>query len=362
MSNNKVTNVADPTANGDAVNKKYVDDKATETETTLKEYVDEHSGGFENAVIVGVYDMAKTGSIPREANNDYLFIILPESSTAQYWAIGATIRNGVNQGLTVNKQHIGASAGQFTFTGNGYVMVYRVAVTPQPVDPATKFNQIDLSNYVGSLSGSTANTASDFKAALQYILDNNSGKHFYYGTDHAGTTWYFASDTELSALSNDSYTCGNGVQNNGTAVQETFKMNKYVEPIEIPDWLNGINAEKITKVYTSNNLFNFTKHGDYFTDSNHTELSGYINAVNNMLNQNKFTHYILFATNPLVPGDYCAIVVGTNEEITTGINQRFRYVNNKNFSMMAYDNVSTESVVGYGISQGTGELTISTRS
>ena len=32
MSNNKVTNVADPTANGDAVNKKYVDDKATETD------------------------------------------------------------------------------------------------------------------------------------------------------------------------------------------------------------------------------------------------------------------------------------------------------------------------------------------
>lgn len=230
MSNNKVTNVADPTENGDAVNKKYVDDKATETETTLKEYVDGHSGGFENAVIVGLYDMAKPGSIPREANNDYLFIILPESSTAQYWAIGATIRNGDNQGLTVNKQHIGASAEQFTFTGNGYVMVYRVAVTPEPVDPTTKFNQIDLSNYVGGLSGSTVNTASDFKAALQYILDNNSGKHFYFGTDHRGTTWYFASDTELSTLSNDSYTCGNGVHYNGTAVQETFKMNKYVEP------------------------------------------------------------------------------------------------------------------------------------
>ena len=66
---------------------------------------------------------------------------------------------------------------------------------------------------------------------MQYILDNNSGKHFYYGTDHAGTTWYFASDTELGALSNDSYTCGNGVQNNRTAVQETFTMNKYKE-----DW------------------------------------------------------------------------------------------------------------------------------
>ena len=240
MSNNKVTNVADPTENGDAVNKKYVDDKATETETTLKEYVDEHSGGFENAVIVGLYDMAKPGSIPRKANNDYLFIILPESSTAQYWAIGATIRNGDNQGLTVNNQHIDASARQFTFTGNGYVMVYRVAVTPEPVDPATKFNQIDLSNYVGSLSGSTVNTASDFKAALQYILDNNSGKHFYYGTDHKGTTWYFASDTKLSALSNDSYTCGNGVQNNGTAVQETFKMNKYTPPSEeiVPGYYN----------------------------------------------------------------------------------------------------------------------------
>lgn len=229
MSNNKVTNVADPSANGDAVNKKYVDDKATETETTLKEYVDEHSGGFENAVIVGLYDMTKTGSIPREANNDYLFITLPTFSNTYYGGMIGTIRNGSNQGANAYQQQIGASTDQFTFTGNGYVMVYRVAVavTPVPVDPATKFNQIDLSNYVGSLSGSTVNTASDFKAALQYILDNNSGKHFYYGTDHAGTTWYFASDTELSSLSNDSYTCGNGVQNNGTAVKETFVLNKY---------------------------------------------------------------------------------------------------------------------------------------
>lgn len=232
MSNNKVTNVADPTTNGDAVNKKYVDDKATETETTLKEYVDGHSGGFENAVIVGLYDMTKTGSIPREANNDYLFITLPELyiSGNSYTGLLRTIRDGRNGTVSAYQQQIDASTDQFTFTGNGYVMVYRVAVTPEPVDPATKFNQIDLSNYVGGLSGSTVNTASDFKAALQYILDNNSGKHFYYGTDHAGTTWYFASDAELSALSNDSYTCGNGVQNNGTAVQETFKMNKVVEP------------------------------------------------------------------------------------------------------------------------------------
>ena len=250
MSNNKVTNVADPTANGDAVNKKYVDDKATETETTLKEYVDGHSGGFENAVIVGLYDMAKTDSIPREANNDYLFIMLPTFSSTNYGNIIGTIRNGSNQGLNGNGQQIGASTDQFTFTGNGYVMVYRVAVTPEPVDPATKFNQIDLRNYVGGLSGSTVNTASDFNAALQYILDNNHGKHFYYGTDHAGTTWYFASDTELSTLSNDSYTCGNGVQNNGTVVQETFKMNKYSEPIEFPP--SGYARRTIKDVHVEN--------------------------------------------------------------------------------------------------------------
>ena len=130
MSNNKVTNVADPTANGDAVNKKYVDDKATETETTLKEYVDGHSGGFENAVIVGLYDMTKTGSIPREANNDYLFITLPTFSNTYYGGMIGTIRNGSNQGANAYQQQIDASTDQFTFTGNGYVMVYRVAVTP----------------------------------------------------------------------------------------------------------------------------------------------------------------------------------------------------------------------------------------
>ena len=133
MSNNKVTNVADPTENGDAVNKKYVDDKATETETTLKEYVDGHSGGFENAVIVGLYDMTKNGSIPREANNDYLFIILPPLDNGHFVGGNAfTIRNGSNP--VESGQPIGASADQFAFTGNGYVMVYRVAVTPG-IDP-----------------------------------------------------------------------------------------------------------------------------------------------------------------------------------------------------------------------------------
>ena len=358
MSNNKVTNVADPTANGDAVNKKYVDDKATETETTLKEYVDGHSGGFENATAVGVYDIRKAPTIPRETNFDYLFIC--------YTSLGQIHPFFVANGETGTKVNTGgvtvlATAGNFTANGTGYLMVYRVAVTPEPADPATKFNQIDLSNYVGGLSGSTVNTASDFNAALQYILDNNPGKHFYYGTDHAGTTWYFASDTELSALSNDSYTCGNGVQNNGTAVQEMFKMNKYVEPVEIPSWLNGINTEKITKVYTSDKLFNFTKRGDYFTDSGTTDLAGYVNDVNTMLNQNKFTHYILFATNNRQTGEYCAIVVGTNDEITTGINQTFRYVNNSETSMYTFDG-DEQSVNGWGNSTGTGTLTISTRS
>lgn len=168
MSNNKVTNVADPTANGDAVNYKTMNAMKTGLESQIEN-------------LSGLLDTA----------------------------------NQKIQDLEQRVEELEQNP-------------------PQPVDPTTKFNQIDLSNYIGGLSGSTVNTASDFKAALQYILDNNSGKHFYYGTDHAGTTWYFASDTELSTLSNDSYTCGNGVQNNGTAVQEMFKMNKYVEPIEFP--------------------------------------------------------------------------------------------------------------------------------
>ena len=161
MSNNKVTNVADPTANGDAVNYKIMNAMKTDLESQIEN-------------LSGLLDTA-------------------------------------NQKIQDLEQRVEELENN----------------PPQPADPTTKFNQIDLSNYVGGLSGSTVNTANDFNAALQYILDNNPGKHFYYGTDHAGTTWYFASDTELSALSNDSYTCGNGVQNNGTAVQETFKMNKY---------------------------------------------------------------------------------------------------------------------------------------
>lgn len=164
MSNNKVTNVADPTENGDAVNYKTMNAMKADLESQIEN-------------LSGLLDTA-------------------------------------NQKIQDLEQRVEELEN----------------TPPQPVDPTTKFNQINLSNYVGGLSGSTVNTASDFKAALQYILDNNSGKHFYYGTDHAGTTWYFASDTELSALSNNSYTCGNGVQNNGTAVKESFNMFKYVEP------------------------------------------------------------------------------------------------------------------------------------
>ena len=161
MSNNKVTNVADPTANGDAVNYKTMNAMKTDLESQI-----ENLSGLLDAANQKIQDLEQR--VEELENNP-----------------------------------------------------------PQPSDPATKFNQIDLSNYIGSLWGSTVNTASDFKAALQYILDNNSGKHFYYGTDHAGTTWYFATNAELSALDRDFYICGNGVQNNGTAVKEMFKMNKY---------------------------------------------------------------------------------------------------------------------------------------
>ena len=164
MSNNKVTNVADPTANGDAVNYKTMNAMKTDLESQIEN-------------LSGLLDTA-------------------------------------NQKIQDLEQRVEELENN----------------PPQPSDPATKFNQIDLSNYVGGLSGSTVNTASNFKAALQYILDNNSGKHFYYGTDHAGTTWYFATNAELSALDRDFYVCGNGVQNNGTAVKETFKMQKYTPP------------------------------------------------------------------------------------------------------------------------------------
>ena len=245
MSNNKVTNVADPTANGDAVNKKYVDDKATETETTLKEYVDSQTGNkgenghlqFINSAKLSAYSSV---TITRESGADYCFTEFINIELRSDFHGGAVLSDWNGTIEKHNAYSIAVNASEIKITNASaapaIVTVYKFVAdgdqpTPAP-DPTTKFNQIDLSNYVGSLSGSTVNTASNFKAALQYILDNNTGKHFYYGTDHAGTTWYFASDTELSALSNDSYTCGNGVQNNGTAVQEMFKMNKYSEPSE----------------------------------------------------------------------------------------------------------------------------------
>lgn len=252
MSTNKVTNIADPTANGDAVNKKYVDAIATETETNLKGYVDSKITNLENGSTALPY-VKKTGDsmngVLNMSNNKVTNVADP---TANGDAVNYKTMNAMKTALESQIENLSG----LLDTANQMIQDLEQRVEeleqnpPQPVDPTTKFNQIDLSNYVGSLSGSTVNTASNFKAALQYILDNNPGKHFYYGTDHAGTTWYFASDTVLSALSNDSYTCGDGVQNNGTAVKETFAMNKYAEPIGFPP--PGYTNRSITRVFVSN--------------------------------------------------------------------------------------------------------------
>ena len=178
LSNVQPLNVANPIINTHAATKKYVDDKATETETTLKEYVDGHSGGFENAVIVGLYDMTKTDSIPREANNDYLFIMLPTFSSTNYGNIIGTIRNGSNQGLNGNGQQIVASTDQFTFTGNGYVMVYRVAVTPEPVEfPPTGYTNHTLRQVIVR-----THTTGTIDEAFEYV-DAASGLNKYYSNN-----------------------------------------------------------------------------------------------------------------------------------------------------------------------------------
>ena len=118
---------------------------------------------------------------------------------------------------------------------------------------------------------------------MQYILDNNPGKHFYYGTDLTDTTWYFASDTELSTLSNYSYTCGNGVQNNETAVKETFKMNKYVEPGpgyggNTPPF--GFDQRLANSITISDASRNFVPLGTAVNESQHYVNKWYIGTTN----------------------------------------------------------------------------------
>lgn len=235
MSNNKVTNVADPTANGDAVNYKTMNAMKTDLESQISDLSD--------------------------------------------------LLDAANQKIQDLEQRVEELENN----------------PPQPVDPTTKFNQIDLSNYIGSLSGSTVNTASNFKAALQYILDNNSGKHFYRGTDHAGTTWYFASDTELSALSNDTYTCGNGVQNNGTAVQETFKIEKYTPPS--PEIVPGYNNCKGIEVTS--------EEGPSYSGSYASEKA----AAKYLVTHGNDNHYYL-SENTLTPARYisCDKAIVDNKE------------------------------------------------
>ena len=230
-----------PSTSGQAANKQYVDSTINSKIDALEGQIG-LTGPTGHVVFVDAAKLAidATLNISREADTDYCFQMYKTVANTPDLDGAVILSNWYDSVESARGYQVTANNSEINITNNSgnpaIIVVYKFVADgdqPQP-GPTTKFNQIDLSNYVGSLSGSTVNTASDFKAALQYILDNNSGKHFYYGTDHAGTSWYFASDTELSALSNDSYTCGNGVQNNGTAVKETFKINKYSEPIEFP--------------------------------------------------------------------------------------------------------------------------------
>lgn len=269
MGNHKITNVADPTENGDAVNYKTMNamkadlesqienlsgllDAANQKIQDLEQRVEELENnppvdpnamppfGLTTRVptsysikITGAnkttYGAIKSdmpnwaykwyiGPLNDQLGTSFYGILLANASTEFYY--NSNIRNELiliaNGNVPVNDNTPVTKAQRYTVN---------FSASPTPA-PTVWFNQIDLSGYVGSLSGATIYTASNFNDALQLIVNNNPGKQFYYGTDHTGTTWYFASDTELSTLSNDSYTCGNGVQNNGTVVQETFKLTK----------------------------------------------------------------------------------------------------------------------------------------
>ena len=251
MSNNKVTNVADPTADGDAVNYKTMNtmktdlesqienlsgllDTANQTIQDLEQRVEELEQNPPQPVDpttkftelnLGNVTVTETATGTTETvsdltaalnkllsqSNQHYYKVTDHSGNTWYLATDTKISS-----VPVNAPcHYVSSTAGTTVHLNGELSI---AAYVEPVDPTTKFNQIKLSNYYGQLSG-PIHTASDFKAALKYILDNNPGKHFYYGTDSKATTWYFASDTELSTLSNPFYHFGNGVQNNGTKVQ-----------------------------------------------------------------------------------------------------------------------------------------------
>ena len=231
MSNNKVTNVADPTADGDAVNKKYVDEHVPTITgpTGHMEFVDAcylapgatKTWNKEENEIYCVQMYTATG-IGRQLFNNILW-----KSIFNDVVLEPEIENVIK--ITSTSLNITSST---IFIPNGItVTLYKyIEDGEQPeVDYTGLFWNLDMSKYNGETTGTTVYTGTDFQDALSYMVktvDLYNNKCPYTGTDNSGNKWYTISTDMYDELTENSYTMAYTVKENETTVKQQLVLTK----------------------------------------------------------------------------------------------------------------------------------------
>lgn len=236
MGNNKVTNVADPTADGDAVNKKYVDEHVPTITgpTGHMEFVDAcylAPGATKtwNKLENEIYCVQMYTDLAVIAEVSFFHNMLWKSTPATG---GGHFTPEALQGIIdVTSTNLKITSSTM-FVPNGIaVTLYKyIEDGEQPeVDYTRLFMNLDMSGYNGKTTGTTVYTGTDFQDALSYMVktvDLPSNKLPYTGTDNSGNKWYTISTDVYDKLTENSYTMAYTVKENETEVKQQLVLTK----------------------------------------------------------------------------------------------------------------------------------------
>ena len=235
MGNNKVTNVADPTANGDAVNKKYVD-----------EHVPTITGPTGHMEFVDACYLAPgaTKTWNKQENEIYCVQMYTDLTIMMgvaffhnmLWkstpATGSQYPQEDLQGIIdVTSTSLKITSSTMFITNGIAVALYKyIEDGEQPeVDYTRLFMNLDMSGYNGETTGTTVYTGTNFQDALSYMIktvDFSSDKFPYTGTDNSGNKWYTISTDVYDELTENSYTMAYTVKENETDVKQQLVLTK----------------------------------------------------------------------------------------------------------------------------------------
>ena len=235
MSNNKVTNVADPTANGDAVNKKYVDEHVPTITgpTGHMEFVDAcylAPGATKtwNKQENEIYCVQMYTDLAVMAKEPFFHNMLWKSDPATGGHdVPPDIQGSIN--VTSTSLEI-TSATVFVPNGIAVTLYKYIEDGEQPeVDYTRLFMHLDMSGYNGKTTETTVYTGTDFQDALSYMVktvDFTAVRIPYTGTDNSGNKWYTIATDAYDELTENSYTMAYTVKENESDVKQQLVLTK----------------------------------------------------------------------------------------------------------------------------------------